>query len=122
MRPSATEPPGHGWRSQHLGTYNVRLALATLLVIVAHISILVTKSEITAFTLAYMVLSYLLAIGLANLGYFAVSIGERIVKPTYLATYRSVAYNLSLWFFVLLIFLSPLIVGSIIVMGGSTTR
>lgn len=103
-------------------TYNVRLALATLVAFAVHILILATKSEITAFTVTYMVLSYLLAIGLANLGYFAVSIGEKILKPTYLVTYKSIAYNLSFWFFVLLIFLSPMIVGSIIVMGGSTTR
>lgn len=122
MTQTATEPSERGWWSQHLRTYNVRLALATLLVFAAHIWILVTKAEITGFTLAYMFLSYLVSIGLANLGYLAGSIGEKILKPAYRGTYRTVAYNLSFWFFVVLIFLSPVIVGSIIVMGGSTAR
>ena len=122
MTQTAIEPPERGWWSQHLKAYNVRLALATLIVFAAHILILFAKAKITAFTLAYMVLSYLLAIGLANVGYIIGSIGEKILKPAYLVTYRKVAYNISLWFFVLIIFLSPLIVGSIIVMGGSTVR
>lgn len=122
MTQTAIEPPERGWWGQHLRAYNVRLALATLIVFAVHISILFAKSEITAFTLVYMILSYLLAIGIANVGYFLGSIGERILKTAYLVAYRKIAYNVSLWLFILVVFLSPLIVGSIIVMSGSSVR
>lgn len=120
MTETAGKLPEPEWWGQHWGRYNLRLVLAALLVFAAQASILFTKTEITAFTLAYMVVSYIITIGIANIGYFLGPIAERILKPNNVVTYRRVTYNLIFWFFVVLIFMSPLIVGSVVNSLAST--
>ena len=58
--------------------------------------------EITIFTTFFQGFAYLVAMAVANVCYFMGPWSERILRPRNVATFRTIAFRLGLWFSVLL--------------------
>lgn len=58
--------------------------------------------EITIFTTIFQGVAYLVAMGVANVCYFLGPWLERVIEPRKVATFRTTAFRLGLWFSVLL--------------------
>jgi hypothetical protein len=107
------------WRQRRL-RYNVGLVVAGLLAFVTYAAIVyafeerIPDSEITAFTIAFQAIGYLVAMGVANLIYFLGSVSERILKPRNVTTYREITFGFGFWFSVLLPFSIPALVGYLV--------
>ena len=109
------------WWSQHRALYNIGLGIAGLFVFSAYAIKMSSVVGLTVFTTMYLIVSVLLAIGIANILYFLAPIFEQLLKPGNVTTYRNITYNLGFWFFVFILFISPLLVGYVINLGGRTS-
>ena len=118
MKKEAEDLSASEWWRQRRARYNIGLVIAGLLAFVAYATRAFADVGITVFTTIYLIVSFLLAIGMANILYFLAPISEQLLKPGNVATYRNITYNLGFWFFVLILFISPLLVGYVVVLGG----
>jgi len=119
-----TESAAQWWGARRL-RYNVALALAGLGAFILYVVLAwsfedrFNQVEITAFTVAFQAIGYVMAMVVANVCYLLGPLSERVVKPAKLSSYRAVAYNLGLWFSVALPFLAPGALAYMIVVGGA---
>jgi hypothetical protein len=121
MKDGAENLSASEWWGQRRTRYNIGLFITGLLAFVAYATRAFTGVEINVFTTIYLIVSFLLAIGMANIFYFLAPIPERLLKPGNVATYRNITYNLGFWFFVFILFISPLLVGYVVVLGSRTS-
>jgi hypothetical protein len=121
MKDGAENLSASEWWGQRRTRYNIGLFITGLLAFVAYATRAFTGVEINVFTTIYLIVSFLLAIGMANIFYFLAPIPERLLKPGNVATYRNITYNLGFWFFVFILLISPLLVGYVVVLGGRTS-
>lgn len=121
MKERAEDLSASEWWGQRRARYNIGLVIAGLLAFGVYATRAFAEVGITVFTTIYLIVSFLLAIGTANILYFLAPISERLLKPGNVATYRNITYNLGFWFFVFILFISPLLVGYVIVLGGRTS-
>lgn len=106
------------WWSQNRARYNIGLVIAGLLAFGAYTTKAFSSVGITLFTAIYLIVSFLLALGMANILYFLAPISEKLLRPGNVKAYRNITYNLGFWLFVLILFVSPLLVGYVFVAGG----
>lgn len=106
------------WWSRHRALYNVRLGIAGLLIFSAYATKMSSVDGMTVFTTIYLIVSVLLTIGIANLLYFLAPVTEQLLKPRNVAIYRNLTYHISFWCFVIILFISPLLVGYVIDLGS----
>ena len=120
MSPAATTGRlpvfGHPWWEARRLRYNVALILAGVLAEALYVAASVVfaeriapdEFEVTAFTIVFQGVGYVLALFMANLRYFLGPLGERLVDPTHRSGYRDWAYAAGLVFSVAWLFLWPL--------------
>jgi len=102
------------WGSRRL-RYNVALVIAGFLAFACYAMVVdwcirIEPSgdfEITLFTTAFQAVGYLFMMAVANVCYHLGPLSERIVRPTHVAVYRTIAFRLGFWFSVLLPFAIP---------------
>jgi hypothetical protein len=121
MKDGAENLSASEWWGQRRTRYNIGLFITGLLAFVAYATRAFTGVEINVFTTIYLIVSFLLAIGMANIFYFLAPIPEQLLKPGNVSTYRNITYNLGFWFFVFILFISPLLVGYVVVLGSRTS-
>jgi hypothetical protein len=121
MKEGAEDLSASEWWGQRRARYNIGLVIAGLLAFGAYATRAFADVGITVFTTIYLIVSFLLAIGMADIFYLLAPISERLLKPGNVATYRNITYNLVFWFFVFILFISPLLVGYVVVLGGRTS-
>ena len=121
MKEKAEDLSAREWWSQHRALYNVGLGIAGLVVFGAYAIKMSSVAGMTVFTTIYLIVSVLLAIGIANILYFLAPTTEQLLKPGNVAIYRNITYNLSFWFFVFILFISPLLVGYVVNLGSRTS-
>jgi hypothetical protein len=98
------------WWSGHRRRYNVALLIAGFAGFLCYaISIQLCIElhapgdwEITIFTTVFQGFAYLVAMGMANVCYFLGPWAERVIEPLNVATFRTTAFWLGLWFSALL--------------------
>jgi len=78
-------------------------------------------AEITAFTIAFQALGYLIAMCVANVLYFSGVIAERLFRPRDLIAFRERTFRTGLWFSVALPFLVPLALVVSVMFGLQTS-
>jgi len=123
-RNAVTESAAQWWSARRL-RYNVALVLAGLGAFILYVVLIwsfeerMNQAEVTAFTVGFQASGYLVAMAVANVCYFLGPLSERVVKPADLNSYRTVVYNLGLWFSVALPFLVPAVIVYVIVAGGA---
>jgi quinol-cytochrome oxidoreductase complex cytochrome b subunit len=98
------------WWSGRRRRYNVSLVIAGLAGFACY-AIAVQRCielhapgdwEITIFTTVVQGFAYVVAMGVANICYFLGPWAERVVEPRNVATFRTIAFRLGVWFSVLL--------------------
>jgi hypothetical protein len=123
-RSAVTESAAQWWSARRL-RYNVALVLAGIASFVVYVVLAwsfgerLNQVEVTAFTVAFQAIGYVLAMALANVCYFLGPLSERVLKPANVSGYRTAAYNLGLWFSVALPFLVPAALAYVIVASGA---
>jgi hypothetical protein len=104
------------WWESHRLRYNIGLAISGILAFVAYIVVLyifndrIPDAEITAFTILFQGIGYLLFIGIANVFYFLGSISEKLPRIRDLESHRRMTYSLGFWLSVAMPFLVPITV------------
>lgn len=113
MKDTEEEISGSEWWSRRRLHYNIGLVVAGVLAFVAYAAIVSVfmdhkpDVEITAFTIMFQALGYLIAMGVANVCYFLGPLSERTIKPKDVRRYRKITYGLGFWFSMLLPFSVP---------------
>jgi len=103
------------WQSKRLD-YNIWLIIAGILSFLIYVSLVwsfpeaVPEAEITAFTVIFQGVGYLIAMGIANLCFYAGQISEDLFKPKNLEQYRQITYQLGKWFSFILPFMIPMLI------------
>jgi hypothetical protein len=103
------------WQSKRLD-YNIWLIIAGILSFLIYGSLVwsfpeaVPEAEITAFTVIFQGVGYLIAMGIANLCFYAGQISEDLFKPKNLEQYRQITYQLGKWFSFILPFMIPMLI------------
>ena len=121
MKEGTDELSASEWWGLRRARFNIGLVIAGLLAFVTYATRAFADVGITVFTTIYLIVSFLLTIGMANILYFFGPISERLLKPGNVATYRNITYNFGFWLFVFILFISPLLVGYVIVLGSRTS-
>jgi hypothetical protein len=121
MKEGAEDLSASEWWGLRRARFNIGLVIAGLLTFGIYAIRAFADVGISVFTTIYLIVSFLLAIGIANILYFMGPISERLLKPENVATYRNITYNVCFWFFVFILFISPLLVGYVVVLGGRTS-
>jgi hypothetical protein len=121
MKEGAEDLSASEWWGLRRARFNIGLFIAGLLAFGVYAIRAFADVGISVFTTIYLIVSFLLAIGIANILYFMGPISERLLKPENVATYRKITYNFCFWLFVLILFISPLLVGYVVVLGGRTS-
>lgn len=121
MREGAEDLSASEWWGLRRARFNIGLVIAGLLAFGAYATRAFADVGISVFTTIYLIVSFLLALGIANILYFMGPISERLLNPENVATYRNITYNFGFWFFVFILFISPLLVGYVVVLGGRTS-
>lgn len=124
LDPAPTDDPtawaAQTWWAARRLRYNVALVVAGLLAficyaVVVEFCIRIEASgdfEITLFTTAFQAVGYLFMMAVANLCYYLGPLCERLFRPKRVGAYRKVAFQLGLWFSVLLPFTIPTILAT----------
>jgi len=121
---AVNEPATQWWGARRL-RYNVALVLAGFGAFILFVALTwsfperLNGVEITVVTIAVQAIGYVLAMVVANLCYFLGPLSECVVNPTNLNSYRTLTYNLGLWFSVALPFLIPAVLVYDIIAYGS---
>jgi hypothetical protein len=111
---SITENGSAAWWSARRRPYNIALVIAAPISAVSAMLIgwLLAERlpclEITFFTLVFAACAFLVGLGLANICYFLGVVGELVVRPGDVISFRRWAYGFGLAFSVLLIFAPPI--------------
>jgi hypothetical protein len=122
-RNATNESAAQWWGARRL-RYNLALVLAGISAFIAYVVLAwsfeerLNQVEVTAFTVVFQAVGYLMAMAVANVCYFLGPLSERVVKPADLSSYRRAAYNLGLWFSVSLPFLVPAALVYVIATSG----
>ena len=121
---ASTESAGQWWGARRR-RYNVALILAGLGAFISYIALAwsfadrLHQVEVTGFTVLFQVIGYGVAMVVANVCYFLGPLSERVVNPSDLNSYRTLAYSLGFWFSVALPFVVPALLAYVIVIGGA---
>ena len=113
MKVSDSTPDTSRWWSAHRLRYNVGLLLAGFLAFLLYVTFAWTfadrlnQLEVTAFTIAFQALGFVVAVVIANVCYFLGPVSERLLKPYNVAKFRLTTFGLGFWFSVLLPFSLP---------------
>ncbi|UFS61788.1 hypothetical protein LOH54_08970 [Sulfurimonas sp. HSL-3221] len=103
------------WRSKRRD-YNRWLVFAGLSAFMAYALLIfsfpkvIPDAEVTAFTILFQGVGYLIAIALANVFFFLGPISERLLKPVDPEHFRKITYGIGKWLSVALPFSIPAIV------------
>jgi hypothetical protein len=120
----SAESAGQWWGARRR-RYNVALLLAGLGAFILYVALAwsfedrLNQLEVTAFTVAFQAIGYVMVMVVANVCYFLGPLSERVVNPADLISYRTRAYNLGLCFSVALPFVVPAVLAYVIVVGGA---
>lgn len=104
------------WWSQKRRRYNVGLVVSGSIAFILYVAIAwvweerLPCVEITAFTVAFGGVAYLIVIGLANIFYYLGPLAEFVLNPADPMILRQRLYALGFWLSVSLPFLVPLLV------------
>jgi hypothetical protein len=104
------------WWSGRRLRYNLSIAAAGLLSFILYAAIVwsfqdrLPEVEITAFTVVFQAVGFLIAMAIANICYFLGPMSERWLQPGRLGAYRRRAYGMGLGYSLLLIFSPPALV------------
>ena len=124
MDGSAIPESAAQWWGARRRRYNVALVIAGLSAFAIYVLLAwsfedrLNQLEITAFTVAFQVIGYVVAMLVANVCYFLGPLSERVLRPANVSAYRNAAYSLGLWFSVALPFLVPGVVLYVVIAGA----